>query len=718
MKQLVKTVVAIFAGHGDRATRIAARTLLCFVAVVTTPAFAQSNPITVENEKPGTNAWQLRKPANDRGLQIKAYASETSVSSGDRLKIFVSTNPAQKFQMRVYRMGFYAGLGGRLVYQSPWKQAARQEQCPMDSSTGFTRCSWSQTISLAIPDDWTTGVYLAKFVNNRGFDNYLLFTVKDDSRIPDFYYQQPVTTYQAYNAFPDDGIRGKNSYDKFSAGPPTLAGSARAVKLSFQRPMENTGAERFFRHEHDLIMFLEERGYDVSYRTNIDIHQSPRRISRAKGFISPGHDEYWTRENFDAVKRARDNGVNLAFFGANTAYYQIRLVDDPVSGRNRAMEIYKNRTLDPEPVFAKKTITRRALGRPEQTLTGVQFVADGPRSSDTDFIARNTRHWIYRGSGLLDGDRIRGIVGLEVDQRFPDQAGPDSQRFSVIGRSPFVSPKFPNPVISQAVVYRAPSDAWVFASGTLLWGQGLNRPGLRSRPLRRMTKNLLDRYAGINGEDPVTISIKSLRVRESRRRAKVEVRLSAPSNSPVEFGFATRPFTARRGIDYFGLYRNVVIPAGDTSAIIPITIIQDDEAEESEKLFVRIFDVKGARVIRPQVPVTIVDSPQTPGLRVVSTSVRESTKRALVAVTLQPPAATRIKVNYETRGRTAKQGLDYVTKRGVLIFEPGDSVKYISIRVRDDKRRESIEWLNVRLFQPVRAKIAQSSARLTIRDND
>ena len=46
--------------------------------------------------------------------------------------------------------------------------------------------------------------------------------MRDDSRIADLLYQQSVTTYQAYNNYPDDGATGKSLYDFNSYGANTI----------------------------------------------------------------------------------------------------------------------------------------------------------------------------------------------------------------------------------------------------------------------------------------------------------------------------------------------------------------------------------------------------------------------------------------------------------------------------------------------------------------
>ena len=46
-----------------------------------------------------------------------------------------------------------------------------------------------------------------------------------------------------------------------------------------------------------------------------------------------GHDEYWTPAMRREVTRARDAGTNLAFLGANTMYWRVRLEDRPTGRR-------------------------------------------------------------------------------------------------------------------------------------------------------------------------------------------------------------------------------------------------------------------------------------------------------------------------------------------------------------------------------------------------
>ncbi len=43
-----------------------------------------------------------------------------------------------------------------------------------------------------------------------------------------------------------------------------------------------------------MVRWLEREGYDVTYSTNVDTHTNARILDRHKGWLSVGHDEYWT----------------------------------------------------------------------------------------------------------------------------------------------------------------------------------------------------------------------------------------------------------------------------------------------------------------------------------------------------------------------------------------------------------------------------------------
>jgi hypothetical protein len=55
--------------------------------------------------------------------------------------------------------------------------------------------------------------------------------------------------------------------------------------------------------------------------TGSELRQDAMSIRCGKCFLSVGHDEYWSREMYGAVKDAIDCGVNVAFLSGNTCCF-------------------------------------------------------------------------------------------------------------------------------------------------------------------------------------------------------------------------------------------------------------------------------------------------------------------------------------------------------------------------------------------------------------
>ena len=111
------------------------------------PVVHQPNPIVMENRQPGSDAWQLGRAgyrfSDDAGGQIKGYASATSVNKGESISFQISANPAQNFTADIYRMGWYGGLGARLMARVGPLAAPTQRTCTPDKNTGIVDCAWS-----------------------------------------------------------------------------------------------------------------------------------------------------------------------------------------------------------------------------------------------------------------------------------------------------------------------------------------------------------------------------------------------------------------------------------------------------------------------------------------------------------------------------------------------------------------------------------------------
>src|SRR5262249_15645587 len=142
-----------------------------------------------------------------------------------------------------------------------------------------------------------------------------------------------------------------------------------------------------------------ERGFAVDYATDFDVHRDPSLIHGYQLVISGSHDEYWTKEMFDAFEhRIFHLGRNVIFSGANTAYCQVRFADvnRPPDGADfgRQPVCYKGfhdpitrRTSATEPELLVTTWFREGARRPESMLMGAAYQSwfqpreNGPRYS-------------------------------------------------------------------------------------------------------------------------------------------------------------------------------------------------------------------------------------------------------------------------------------------------------------------------------------------------
>jgi hypothetical protein len=252
------------------------------------------NDITQENSNPGTTNWKISQQADDTNQQIDGYASATSVSLGQPISLYVSVSPQQTYTMDFYRLGYYQGLGGRLMLEVPNLAGVVQPGCPPNPATGLIACNWSPSYQLTIPTSWVSGVYLVKLTNAAGYQAYINFVVRDDARHSPLLYQVAFNTYAAYNNWPADvpsgsstglPLTGKSLYDYNSSPTLTSSGTQRAVQVSFDRPLSTTDGA-FLDYDINTVAWLEQQGYDVTYSSDVDTDLSGSALLNHHGFIS------------------------------------------------------------------------------------------------------------------------------------------------------------------------------------------------------------------------------------------------------------------------------------------------------------------------------------------------------------------------------------------------------------------------------------------------
>jgi PKD repeat protein len=309
--------------------------LLLLGAVFALPAHAgaavtcpNTNPVVNENNcmGAGSTGWQL---TNYDQNGIVGFATKSSVNFGESVPLRIALpSGSGSAEVNVYRMGWYGGAGGRLVYQAKKVTVNNDRNCESpDETTGYWSCeNWENTLTVPASSLPASGVYIAHIKDlATSQDNQILFVVRNDSWKSALLYKLPTATYQAYNNF-----NGHSLYRFNSAGFETITGTSRAVKVSFDRPYENSfdDANWFFKADFPMVEWMERQGYEVDYTDSTSVSQTPSQLLSHKTLVISGHDEYWSGAEMAGYKAARDAGVNIASFSGNTAYWRVRYEDN------------------------------------------------------------------------------------------------------------------------------------------------------------------------------------------------------------------------------------------------------------------------------------------------------------------------------------------------------------------------------------------------------
>ena len=458
----------------------------------TNPATNQANPapsdvIMTENASTGTTDWQIPS-GNGATTEIQAYASATSVSPGQTLTFFVSTQQAgTPYTISIYRLGWYGGLGGRLMatetkqvgvaqgyFDASSKQLVGCQSCHVDTQTGLVEANWQPSYRLTVPSDWMTGVYLAKFTDANNMQTYVPFDVRGNLHSR-YIAVTADTTDAAYNYWGGNSLYTSNGALDEAAG--------KAVKVSFDRPyVQGFGSSFVLAFEADAIRWLERQGYDLSYISSVDLHEDPGQLLQHRAYISLGHDEYWTKAMRDGVEHARNMGVGLAFLEADAAYWQMRFEPDGAGTPDRNIVCYKVHTVDRDlardPLYGKDNSRVTALwrdpvlNRPENALIGIMFSGLTRQAGYPWQVSSQATSLLLDGTSLQAGQTYGcGLVGYEWDRIFANGASPPG--LQVLATSSTIDDSNKADV-SNTTYYIAPSGAMVFATGSIYWAAALD----------------------------------------------------------------------------------------------------------------------------------------------------------------------------------------------------------------------------------------------------
>jgi hypothetical protein len=475
--------------------------------------------VAQENRNSGTRAWRLPGPAADVGGlaagPIAAYVAAQALAAGQTERIYVADRRAHTLRIRIFRIGWYAGRGGREVLESARLRIRAQPRCGHDRWTGLTPCRWHPSLRFRIPSALPTGIYIVQARAGSRDRTDCLFVVTARSRTP-LLAQLSTATYEAYNAWGGDSLYPDGT---LRVG---RTATAQGVEVSYDRPYDSiTGAGQFFaRGDVSMVRFLEHYGYPVSYTDSENVDSDPGQLAGRRALLDFGHSEYWSQREATAWRRALNAGTNLAFLGSDTLDWRVRFLPaGPASSEagapSHVIVGYKEyAALDPDRAQPSGDFPDGGA-----LLTGSAYVGCiTPRLREPGppvylyypWAPSPTLRpaWLFAGTHLSPSTTIPGITGYELDE-----VTPMSPRGTMVvgqGTAPCMASRrsepgepLPRAGLHQAdtTIYTAPSGAIVFNTGTLGWELGLgpvpsaspDAPPRADPRVVAMTRNLLRR---------------------------------------------------------------------------------------------------------------------------------------------------------------------------------------------------------------------------------
>jgi hypothetical protein len=199
------------------------------------------------------------------------------------------------------------------------------------------------------------------------------------------------------------------------------------------------------------------------------------------------------------------------------------------------------------------------------------------------------------------------------------------------------------------------------------------------------------------------------------------VRMSEPAASTVNFDYYTGNGTAAAGTDYLASAAiGAGIPAGQTSASVPVTIYGDTTPEGNETFALNLANPVGASIGDGQARGRI-DNDDLPTLSVGDVSVVEGNSGSVTAsfaLSLSAPSAGPVSFDIGTSNGSASAGSDYLARNQSRIIDPGRTRAVFEVTVNGDTSVEGDETFTVNLANVVGATIADGSGLGTIANDD
>ncbi len=218
----------------------------------------------------------------------------------------------------------------------------------------------------------------------------------------------------------------------------------------------------------------------------------------------------------------------------------------------------------------------------------------------------------------------------------------------------------------------------------------------------------------------VTVTATQPNASEPATNGEFTVSLNNPVATDTTVTF-TVTGTAANGVDTVLIPVTVVIPAGQTSVTVPVTVTDDTILEQPETVIVTLTGVSNPLLTVNATPatVTITDNDTAVVSIVATTDASEPATNGLFTLNITNPSTTATTVTYTVTG-TATNGTDYVSIPTTVVIPANATSVTIPVTVSDDLTVEGLENVIITLVSTSNPSVTVNTtpATVTINDND
>lgn len=369
----------------------------------------------------GGTAFYAPRDVSASYPNLEGYSSTTSVSPGETIKFYISDKAAQGTPVS-HTFTFHRV--SNLISSDPPIDSVT---IPVDSQDIYAcsttdGCPWATTLTKTIPlAGWPAGLY---YLNVSASQNiYFVVRPSVPASGSNVLLILPFSTWQAYNTW-----GGSSTYPESGV---VFSGNA-----SFNRPT----ASNIWRHTSFISSMLNKTDgngnhYSLEYASDVELHSNPNLLNSYQLVVMLGQNEYISKSMRINIDNYVMNGGNLAVFGGNTSWYQIRLENDSNGNSYRKLVCFKEQPGDTTTDLSLKTVKWHLVGYngtgipaypinliyPENQTFGLSYLYGTiygpdpndprpknvenygwPSGSPLQFEVKQANHWVYSSTGMQD----------------------------------------------------------------------------------------------------------------------------------------------------------------------------------------------------------------------------------------------------------------------------------------------------------------------------